>query len=84
MTVSELLGAVNRKKWVLIGLDTFDGEFYPFSEHDTELECNAAATERLKELEKRQPSSSSGGQSGIQDRVFILEPGSSTARRIFN
>lgn len=83
MTVDEILGSINRGKWHLIGLDTFDGEFYPISEHDTEVLCREAATKQLEEIELHQPSSSSGGSSGIQDKVFILAPGESVAQQIF-
>jgi hypothetical protein len=66
------------KKWSLEGYDTFEGgpdDYYPLEgEYDDESAAQAAARNRLAELEKTQPSSSSGGQSGIQDRVFIVRP----------
>jgi hypothetical protein len=70
-------------KWRLEGFDTFEGEEYPLTgEHDTEELAQAAARGRLAELEKSQPSASSGGQGlyGIQDRVFIIRPDGSKYR----
>ena len=69
-----------KREWKLEGYDTFEsGEdaFYPLrGTFKSEQEATAAARKRLKELEKKQPSSSSGGQSstGIQDRVYIVRP----------
>lgn len=64
----------NEKFWQLVGWDTFESEAYPVSRHATEQECRAAAREFLRALELHQPSEQSGGQDGIQDRVFILSP----------
>jgi hypothetical protein len=64
-------------KWGLEGFDTFSNETYPLSgEYDTEEFARDAAKKRLSELEKTQPSASSGGQkeSGIQDQVFVIRP----------
>lgn len=62
-------------KWKLEGWDTFSREDYPLpGEYDSEVEAREAAAARLIELEKTQPTASSGGQSGIQDRVFIIDP----------
>lgn len=59
----------------LVGYDTFEGEEYPLPGSYKELgEAQRAAQARLRELERTQPSSSSGGQSGIQDQVYILHP----------
>jgi len=61
----------------LVGFDTFEGEYYDLDgEYSTETEAITAGRARLLELEKNQPSSSSGGQGfgGIQDRVFVLCP----------
>lgn len=66
--------------WKLEGYDTFEGgpdAFYPLDgEFATEAEARDAARARLAELEKTQPSATSGGQSqfGIQDQVFIVAP----------
>lgn len=62
------------KPWQLVGWDTFESEAYPVSRHTTEQECRAAARAFLRELEIQQPSEQSGGQDGIQDRVFIVGP----------
>jgi hypothetical protein len=62
-------------KWKLEGYDTFSEEEYPLpGEHDTEDAAIAAAQERLADLERTQPSESSGGQDGIQDRVYVIRP----------
>jgi len=64
-------------KWKLEGYDTFDESTYPIEgEYDTEEEAQAAAKERLTQLEESQPSASSGGQGfgGIQDQVWIIRP----------
>jgi hypothetical protein len=71
-------------KWSLEGYDTFEGGsdgFYPLDgKYDDELAAQAAARSRMAELEKTQPSSSSGGQGGIQDQVFIVRPDGSKYR----
>lgn len=72
-----------KKRWKLIGYDTFEGEYYTL--HDDKwrplefaslAKAKDAARVRLEELEVSQPSSSSGGQDqyGIQDRVYIETP----------
>ena len=62
-------------KWKLEGYDTFEGSYYPLEgEYDSEAQAEDAARSRLIHLEKTQPSSSSGGQGGIQDRVYIVNP----------
>jgi hypothetical protein len=72
------LPELDRSRWHVIGYDTFAGEFYryPQSFPDEDI-ARTAAVHRLIQLEKEQPSESSGGQAdeGIQDRVFILGPG---------
>jgi hypothetical protein len=67
----------------LVGYDTFSAEYYrlgdsrfdgmqpSYATRDAALED---ARKRLAELERTQPSASSGGQSGIQDRVYIVHP----------
>jgi hypothetical protein len=69
-------------KWRLEGYDTFARESYPLEgEYDSEAEAIAAADARLKELERAQPSSVSGGQGGIQDRVYVVSPSGQLWRR---
>ncbi|OGG44092.1 hypothetical protein A2841_01205 [Candidatus Kaiserbacteria bacterium RIFCSPHIGHO2_01_FULL_48_10] len=69
-----------KRVWRLEGYDTFEGghdAFYPIEgEYESESAAQTAARQRLKKLERSQPSSSSGGQSstGIQDRVYIVRP----------
>lgn len=61
--------------WRLEGYDTFGGESYALAgAYASEAEAREAARRRLAELERLQPTASSGGQSGIQDRVYILAP----------
>ena len=67
----------SRKKpaWTLEGFDTFSSEWYPLpGRFHTRGQAGAAARKRLQQLEKSQPSSDSGGQEGIQDRVYIVSP----------
>ena len=49
---------------------------YTKGEYMTETEALHAAYQYLEELEKKQPSSRSGGQrsGGLQDRVYIRAP----------
>ena len=64
-------------KWKLEGFDTFDNEPYSLEgNYDDEAAAKEAARKRLEELEKTQPSATSGGQGrfGIQDQVFIVRP----------
>jgi len=68
-------------KWKLEGYDTFEGSSYSLDgEYDSEGEAKKAARARLDEIEESQQSKTSGGQSGIQDQVFIVEPGGNKRR----
>lgn len=68
-------------KWRLEGYDTFDSEYYSLEgEYDDEAGAILAAKARLARLEISQPSSTSGGQAGIQDRVYIVSPDGSRRR----
>lgn len=88
--LKEVMGWKPDGKWRLAGFDTFAGEWYPIWNTDytslavfeTEGEARKAAQEQLDELEKTQPSGSSGGQGGIQDRVYIIHP-NGVMERIF-
>jgi len=66
--------------WSIEGYDTFEGgpdAFYSVSKgHKTLEAAETAAREYLKEIEKSQPTETSGGQEegGIQDLVFIVHP----------
>lgn len=65
------------KPWKLEGYDTFSEEWYPLSgEYSDEKDAIDAATKQLEDLEKIQPTETSGGQklSGIQDRIYIIRP----------
>ena len=67
--------------WRLRGYDTFSAEWYPLQgAYRTEEAAREAAKGRLQELEVSQPSSSSGGQSGIQDQVHIVRPDGNSYR----
>lgn len=69
------------RRWKLEGYDTFEGAYYPLpGTFRTEFAAQTAARARLTELEKTQPSASSGGACGIQDRVFIIRPDGSHYR----
>lgn len=61
--------------WTLEGYDTFAGEYYDLpGKYETREDAERAASERLQELEREQPSARSGGQTGIQDQVFVIGP----------
>jgi len=69
------------KKYSLIGLDAFSGEEYMLKDdYPTEADAIAGGKLRLQHNERTQPSSSSGGQAGIQDRVFVERPDGSRFR----
>jgi hypothetical protein len=63
-----------KELWRLIGHDTFDGDDYPLTDHASEEEALRAAHDRLRALEVLQPEATSGGQDGIQDRVYVVRP----------
>lgn len=70
-------------KWKIEGYDTFDCTYHSLEgEYDSEEQARDAARSRLVHLEKTQPNSSSGGQAGIQDRVYIVSP-DGTRQRFF-
>lgn len=69
--------------WKISGKDAMDGQTYPLpGEWESEEDARSGALMRLMELEKSQPTESSGGQSpmGIQDRVYIHRPDGSRYR----
>lgn len=67
----------------LKGYDSFSEEWYELrGTYRTEALAERAAQERLKELNRTQPSDQSGGQAGIQDEVWIERP-DGTKRRVF-
>jgi hypothetical protein len=64
-----------RGGWRLEGWDTFAGHGYPLpGRYRTREAAEAAARRRLRQLEREQPSETSGGQDGIQDQVYIVSP----------
>jgi len=58
----------------LMGYDTFSDEWYCVDKFPSEEKARAAGVKRLEELAITQPAQSSGGQSGIQDKVFVEHP----------
>lgn len=68
-------------EWKLEGYDTFDDSEYPLEgAYATEDLARIAASERLKELDKTQPSAGGQDEFGIQDQVFIVAPDGSKYR----
>ena len=62
-------------EWRLEGWDTFGGHGYQIAgRYRTQAAAVRAAKRELVKLEKQQPTSSSGGQDGIQDRVYVIGP----------
>ena len=72
--------------WSVEGYDTFEGgpdAYYRVQDGlESEPDALIAAAAYMQELERTQPSESSGGQGpmGIQDRVFIVRPDGSKYR----
>ncbi len=61
--------------WSLSGYDTFAGEAYPLpGRFLSQRGAERAAKWRLSVLELTQPSDTSGGQAGIQDKVYVHCP----------
>jgi hypothetical protein len=68
-------------KWKLQGYDTFANEEYPIGgDFYTEADAVAAARAYLDDLERTQPSAASGGQDGVQDRVYVIGPTGARSR----
>ena len=64
-----------RGQWLLEGWDTFAGHSYPIpGRYRSEAAAVRAARRQLKQLERLQPTATSGGQDGIQDQVFVVAP----------
>ncbi len=69
----------------LRGYDTFSGDYYPLAgTYRSEVDAQKAARKFLQDVERSQPSKSSGGQHGIQDRVFIVRPDGASYRYLPN
>jgi hypothetical protein len=61
--------------WKIEGYDTFSCESYALGgNYASGAAAEIAAWKRLRELEITQPHVNSGGQGGIQDRVYIICP----------
>jgi hypothetical protein len=73
--IETLLRRLKIPVWRLRGYDTFAREWYPLGGiYLSERAALRAAHKRLEELERSQPSATSGGQEGIQDQVYIVRP----------
>ncbi len=67
--------------WRIIGRDALDWDFYPLpGAYPNRKEAEQAARQRLCYLEGFQPTATSGGQNGIQDRVFVVSPSGTSYR----
>ena len=72
-----------RGDWFLEGWDTFSGESYPIpGRYRNEDAAIRAAKRYLKKLERLQPSEASGGQDGLQDRVYVRGPDGQSIRAL--
>lgn len=72
---------MSEPRWTLEGYDTFSRESHRLpGSWATEAEALAAARARLGALERDQPTATSGGQQGVQDRVFVVRPDGSKYR----
>lgn len=66
---------ITEGKWSLEGYDTFEGAYYSLEgAYSRREEAEAAADARLAELERSQPTATSGGHTGVQDHVFLIAP----------
>lgn len=65
------------KKWRIKRCDPLEkGKEFPESkdQYDDEKQAEEAAQKLLQKIEREQPTSESGGQNGVQDRVYIISP----------
>ena len=61
--------------WKIEGYDTYAREPYALDgKFSSQAAAERAACKRLKKLELSQPRARSGGQEGIQDQVYIIQP----------
>jgi hypothetical protein len=68
-------------EWSVEGWDTFAGESYPIPGRYRSRESATRAAKRyLRKIERMQPSDTSGGQDGIQDRVYLRGPDGESVR----
>jgi hypothetical protein len=64
-----------RGPWRLEGWDTFAGQAYALpGRYRTRQQAERAGRRQLRKIEKSQPTETSGGQDGIQDRVYARGP----------
>ena len=70
-----------RGEWWLEGWDTFGGHSYSIAgRYRSQEAAMRAAKRQLSKLEKLQPTSSSGGQDGIQDQIYVRGPNGESVR----
>jgi hypothetical protein len=61
--------------WRLKGHDAFAGTDYDLpGTYRSEARARRAAGRALRQIERGQPSATSGGQKGVQDRIYIMRP----------
>ena len=73
-------------QWHIDSMDGFDMDAYPYrlsGPYGTEDEALRAADGHFADLEASQPSASSGGLWGIQDRLYLVRP-DGTSMRLHN
>lgn len=64
-----------RGAWRLEGWDAFGGHAYAIpGRYRTRRQAQRAAERELAKLESMQPTALSGGQSGLQDQIFVVAP----------
>jgi hypothetical protein len=70
-----LLNRLRIRTWRLRGYDTFAVERYELPGRFFSVQAALRAARRqLVQLEKLQPTATSGGQDGIQDQVYLVRP----------
>lgn len=73
----------DKETWSVEGYDTFEGgpdAYYTVKDGlGSEADALIVAANYMTELQRRQPTATSGGQGpyGLQDRVFIVRPNGS-------
>lgn len=79
--LERILRTSHIRTWRLRGYDTFSGDWYPLpGVFLSQAQAERAARLYLRELERLQPARLSGGQPGLQDRVYIVHPDGTVQR----
>ncbi|MBI5821214.1 MAG: hypothetical protein HZA88_19765 [Verrucomicrobia bacterium] len=63
-----------KPQFEVVGYDTFSGEYYHVSRHFFLWTARIAGRLCLWKIRRMQPDKTTGGQAGIQDKVFIMIP----------